>query len=239
MRLTVMTYNVGNGLAHPSRLAELLDQAAPDLVGLQELAGGQASTLAEQLAGRYPYQVLLPTGFNGKGLLSRYPVLDAEQLALYPDRPDLRAAIDLGGAALRVLVAHPPPPRLRRGRFAFDPLAISQLDTLAGLTVAHPPSVLLGDFNMTRRNPAYARLIAAGLQDAFAVAGSGRGWTLPTRLGHATQLKHRLQRLPLHPLARVDYIWYTPGLRAEAAWVGADAGSDHLPVLARLVLLPT
>jgi vancomycin resistance protein VanJ len=35
-------------------------------------------------------------------------------------------------------------------------------------------------------------------------------------------------------VARVDYIWHTPDLVALEAWVGADAGSDHLPVLARL-----
>lgn len=31
-----------------------------------------------------------------------------------------------------------------------------------------------------------------------------------------------------------DYIWVTPDLAVESAWVGQDAGSDHLPVFARL-----
>jgi endonuclease/exonuclease/phosphatase (EEP) superfamily protein YafD len=34
---------------------------------------------------------------------------------------------------------------------------------------------------------------------------------------------------------RIDYIWYTGDFRAARAWVGPDAGSDHLPVLAKLV----
>jgi endonuclease/exonuclease/phosphatase family metal-dependent hydrolase len=231
-----MTYNVGNGLADPRRLAELLRQAAADLVGLQELARTQADALAADLASVYPYQVLVPSGFAGKGLLSRHPVVCQQQLALYPGRPDLRVAVELDGIALNVLVAHPPPPRLRGARLAFDPMAAAQLDALARLALERPPGVLLGDFNMTRRHPAYARFVAAGLQDAFAAAGAGRGWTLPTRLGHAARLKHGFHRLPLRPVTRVDYIWCTPGVRAEAAWVGGDAGSDHLPVLARLVL---
>jgi hypothetical protein len=42
MPLTLMTYNVGNGLAQPSRLAHLLRQSDADLIGLQELARAQA-----------------------------------------------------------------------------------------------------------------------------------------------------------------------------------------------------
>jgi endonuclease/exonuclease/phosphatase (EEP) superfamily protein YafD len=135
-----------------------------------------------------------------------------------------------------VLVVHPPPPGLSGSRITFDTATLAQLDSLADLAIAHAPSVLLGDFNMTRRNPRHGRFVAAGVADAFAVAGTGRGWTLPVRLGHTARFRHRLQGLPLRPVARVDYISYTPPLRAEATWVGPDAGSDHLPVLARLVL---
>lgn len=232
----MMTFNVGNGLAHPSRLVRLLHQVGVDIVGLQELAPAQAEAIARELSDRYPYQVLNPHGFAGKGLLSRYPVLAAEQLALYPDRPDLRVVVDVDGIRLTVLVAHPPPPRLQRSGIRFDPATVRQLDALARLAVEHAPTVLLGDLNLTHRNPAYARFAAAGLADAFAVAGTGRGWTLPRRVGQAASFDHGLHALPLRPVARVDYIWYTSALQAEAAWVGPDGGSDHLPVLARLVL---
>jgi endonuclease/exonuclease/phosphatase (EEP) superfamily protein YafD len=231
-----MTYNVGNGLADPSRLVSLLQDAAVDLVALQELAAPQADLLAAHLGNNYPHQILIPNGFSGKGLLSRHRFLHEEQLPLYPARPDLRVVVDLAGVSLSVLVAHPPPPRLTGMRVAFDPAALAQLDALADLTLEHDPTILVGDLNMTRRNPMYARFVAAGLRDAFAVAGAGRGWTLPRRLGHAARFNYRLQGLPLVPVARVDYIWYTRHLQAEAAWVGGDAGSDHLPVLARLAL---
>jgi len=232
-----MTYNVGNGLAGPDRLVKLLRDAAPDLVGLQELTPPQADALRSELASVYPYQVLTPTGFTGKGLLSRYPLLSHEQLELYPARPDVRAAVDIEGTRLHFLIAHPPPPRLTGMRVGFHPVVVTQLGTLASLALEHAPSVLVGDFNMTHRNPAYAQFVAAGLEDAFAAVGSGRGWTLPKRMGHA-RVKHGLEGLPLRPVSRVDYIWTTPGLRAESAWVGEDAGSDHLPVLARIAFPP-
>jgi endonuclease/exonuclease/phosphatase family metal-dependent hydrolase len=72
--------------------------------------------------------------------------------------------------------------------------------------------------------------------DAFAAAGSGRGWTLPRRVGRSSRFNHAMHWLPLRPVARIDYIWCTPGIAVEAAWLGPDAGSDHLPVLARIRL---
>jgi vancomycin resistance protein VanJ len=236
MPLAVMTYNVGNGLAQPARLAAVLARAGADLVGLQELAASQAEAIARELSKIYPYQVLFPSGFAGKGLLSRYPVLESEQLWLYPSRPDLRVDVDVDGVRLSVLVAHPPPPRLERSGVRFDAATLHQLDALARVAGKCAPAVLLGDMNMTRRNAVYARFVKSGLADAFAVAGAGRGWTLPRRLGHGARFNHGLHGLPLRPVARVDYIWYTSALQAEAAWVGPDAGSDHLPVLARLAL---
>jgi vancomycin resistance protein VanJ len=227
---------VGNGLAGPRRLADLLARAQTDVVGLQELTPSQAEVLAADLASLYPYQVVAPGGFSGKGVLSRFPIVSDEQLHLYPGRPDLRVMAELGGTTVQVLVAHPPPPRLTRARLAFDALAVAQLARLAELALEHSPSVLLGDFNMTPRHPIYARFVAAGLVDAFAAAGVGRGWTLPRRVGNASRFQRGLHRVPLRPVARVDYIWCTPGVQAEAAWVGDDAGSDHLPVGARLVL---
>jgi endonuclease/exonuclease/phosphatase (EEP) superfamily protein YafD len=232
VRLSVVTFNLGNGMADPRQVHLLLERTDADVVGLQELAADQA----DALAGRYPHQVLIGSGFTGKGLLSRYPILLHEQMMLYPERPDLRAVIEVGDTPLQVIVAHPPPPRLMGGRMAFDPAASAQLATLAELALQHPPSVLLGDLNMTPRNRMYASFKSAGLVDAFAVAGAGRGWTLPRRLGQTPRFDHGLHRLPLRPVARVDYIWCTPGLHVEKAWLGDDAGSDHLPVIARLVV---
>jgi vancomycin resistance protein VanJ len=231
--VVAMTYNVGNGLAYPDRLINLIRAAHADIVGLQELALPQAEVLAK-VADVYPHQVLQPAGFAGKGLLSRYPIQSSEVLRLYPDRPDLRAWIDIDGVLVHVLVAHPPPPRLQGPRMVFDPNTLFQLEQLRGLALEHSPGLLMGDFNMTPRNPAYARYIGAGLVDAFASAGAGRGLTLPRRVGQTPRFRHGLHRVPLRPIARVDYIWCTPGVKAEAAWVGDDAGSDHLPVLARV-----
>ena len=89
--LTVMTYNVGAGLADPLRLVEVLRQSGADIIGLQELAPEQGAAIADLLGGDYPHQVLHPTGIPGKGLISRFPLRETELLELHPGRPDLQA----------------------------------------------------------------------------------------------------------------------------------------------------
>ncbi len=120
----------------------------------------------------------------------------------------------------------------------FPAAAAAQIDALAALAVASAPALLLGDFNFTPRHPMYRRLTLIGLQDAFAVDGQGRSRTLPARIGPSSRINHRLHWIPLPPVTRVDYIWHTTFITAQAASVGPDGGSDHLPVLARLSIAP-
>lgn len=234
--VTVMTFNVGNGLARARRLIPFLKASDADIIGLQELATIQAEALAAELATAYPYQELHPGGVEGKGVLSRYPLADAGLLPLFKDRPDLRVAALIGGTSLALLVTHPAPPYHHWRDTHSKAAARAQIATLSGIALACPPAVLMGDFNMTKRHAHYAHLETAGLVDAFGVAGAGPQYTLPTRVGYSRRLKHSLRWARLIPVARVDYIWLTPDLAVESAWVGRDAGSDHLPVLARISL---
>src|SRR5690606_4176580 len=182
------------------------------------------------------HQILAGTGFSGRGRLSRLPILEHGQLHLSPARPDLRAVVEHGRQAATLLRAHPPPRRLRRPGAVSDLATIRQIERLAATAVEPAPAVLLGDFNLTTGNPIYAWLESLGLVDAFLQAGVGRGVTFPVRLGKTRRVNHRLSWLPLPPMARIDYIWHSGNLTSLAAWVGAGAGSDHLPVLARLSL---
>src|SRR5918998_497147 len=91
--ITVMTYNVGAGLADPERLVAVLRQSGADIIGVQELAPAQGGAVTALLQDDYPYQVLHPTGIPGKGLISRFPVLETELLELHPGRPDLRSIV--------------------------------------------------------------------------------------------------------------------------------------------------
>ena len=238
---TVMTCNVGNDRATPERLIRVLRDSDADLVGIQELSDGQASAISDSLATEYPYQSIFSGGFAGKALLSRYPILATEQLHLSTVRPDLRTMIDLGGCEVAILVAHPPPPHPHWTGLKFDEQTWRQITALVEIALNKQPAILVGDFNLVDWRSEYTYLRRAGLKDAFSEAGTKHGHTLPKRIGpwkRFLTVNRLLSGLPLVPLLRVDYIWYTEQLQCQQAWVGQDTGSDHLPVLAKMVWSP-
>jgi endonuclease/exonuclease/phosphatase family metal-dependent hydrolase len=232
--LTVMTYNVGAGLADPARLVAMLRTCGADVVGLQELAPAQGAAIAERLRDAYPYQALHPVGIPGKGLISRFPLAEDALLDLHPGRPDLQAVVAAPSGELTVIVAHPPPPRIGRGRMTHSLLTNEQIAQITAAATGGHPAVLLTDFNRVGWQAAYRQLRKAGLIDAFGAAGRGPGFTLPTRVSHLAYRGHPLGEVPIPPLLRVDYVWHTAHFRTVQSWIGANAGSDHLPVLAEL-----
>lgn len=235
--LTVMTFNLANGLARPRELIDALRTSNADIIGLQELDETQAAAIREHLPGDYPHMRLHPLGIPGKGLLSRFPILSSDLLHFLPARPDLRATIELPGVNLRVVIAHPPPPKLDRNGIGPTPATRRQIIGLLQIVNDGGPCILMGDFNLPDRHPVYRLIANAGLTDAFRAAGRGSGATLPKRITRFAYRGNPLGNVPLPVFMRVDYIWLTPHLEAREAWVGEHAGSDHLPVLAKLEIV--
>jgi endonuclease/exonuclease/phosphatase (EEP) superfamily protein YafD len=234
-----MTANLGNGLATDDQVITALEGSGADVVALQELNQRQAGAIIPALAETYPHAVAFGDSYEGRGLLSRYPIPEAEYIELVPNRPDVFARIDLGSTNLVVIVAHPRPQVIRRGRVRFAMGSLRQLVLLANAALASPPAILLGDFNMSPRHPGYARYLRLGLIDAFQVAGTGRGWTFPIRMKMRPPRTdpQRVRLVPTPPVKRFDYIWTTPDIGIEASVIGPDTGSDHAAVLAT-VLVP-
>jgi endonuclease/exonuclease/phosphatase family metal-dependent hydrolase len=239
INLNVMTFNVGNGRADPARLVACVRTSQVDIVALQEVSHSQGDALEKGVQDIFSYRSIYPGGFAGKAILSRFPISESVQIHNIPDRPDLKAVIDLEETQVTVIAAHPSPPRFHRTGFHFDAQTISQINALAEMANRRAPSILLGDFNLVKRQSEYKIMVNNELKDAFQESGSGFGYTLPRRVGPWRRM-HWLNRVlswvPLIPAARVDYIWYTETFRCNACWVGQDAGSDHLPVLAKLVM---
>lgn len=237
--VTVMTYNLGDGLAAPAYVIPLIEQSGADIVGLQEVTAVTGNALDTQLADTYPYRVIRGIGIPGKALLSKYPIVDYRWLDENPDRPDLLATIDIEGQLVTVIVAHPPPPHLTTGGIVSRPGGDDQFESLlATIDATQGPLLLLGDLNITNDHFRYGQLKNLGLLDAFDEAGDGLGYTTPVRLPILADVSETIGEAPIFPLLRIDYVWGTPHWFALDAWVGDDAGSDHLPVIARMALAP-
>ncbi|MEZ4505117.1 MAG: endonuclease/exonuclease/phosphatase family protein [Thermomicrobiales bacterium] len=227
----VLSYNVGNGLAPVDRLVHYLYYAEADIIGLQELSDEQADAIESQLYGAFPYRVLHPGGFAGKGLLSKFPITDSESHPFANGRPDLSARLEIRGREAQVVVAHPRPPKVRMTGATFDPVTMKQIQEVVRIATSGIPSLVLGDFNMTDKQPEHRILTAAGLIDAFHEVGKSAA-SFPKRVGQPHRFGPRTQNITLPPVIRIDYIWYTREFIARSAGIGRDAGSDHLPVVA-------
>jgi endonuclease/exonuclease/phosphatase family metal-dependent hydrolase len=230
--LTVTSYNIHRGVGLDRRLdldriADVIAETAPDVVGLQEVIrekGGEASDQAAYLAVRLGMELVMGAtrahgaGTYGNAVLTRLPVLgsarrDLSQGAREP-RGVLRVDLDVKGTPLHVFNCHLGLGLSERreqlellGRF------IRTSARLMG------PRVLLGDFNEWHRGP-----ITRGLRREF---------SSPMR-------RMRRTHPALFPLFALDRIYWDVELQGEQFHVHrsrrARVASDHLPVVVRLAV---
>ncbi len=238
--ITILSFNTWGYSESPETAQAIVASGTPDIVVLQELSGALAAVIDRDLAGIYPYRLMEPA--NRKGILSRYPLTDAN--GSLP--PDVRwftqaAEVDLGGRRLTVynvhLYATTVLSDLATGRSVADGLAggaAAREEQAAALirdiAARAGPVVVAGDLNATDQSTVYA-MLTEHLDDAHRRAGSGFGHTFPAYRGSF----HGLSILPR--TVRIDMILYSPDLQAVESRVVPEHGeSDHNPVWATLTM---
>ncbi len=83
------------------------------------------------------------------------------------------------------------------------------------------PTILMCDCNFTDTSETYSQM-QNFMRDSFHQAGWG--------FGHTTMGRFL-------SIGRIDYIWHTKDIKTTEAYVGREAGSDHLPMIAKLQLV--
>jgi vancomycin resistance protein VanJ len=211
-----------------------------DVVGLVEVTRRQSDSLRDDKALRARFRYVLLRPLAGRALLSRYPVLDSGIQSIPGGRPGtamLWARLDLGrGQQLLVIVAHPLPARAqpsselplrwdaapRDAEIAFI-RSFTDAQIAAGRRV-----VLMGDFNVTDREPA-GRSLTRGLSDAHDVAGWGAG---------ASWAPVALRKRGI-ALVRIDRILGGPGVVPTSFRTDCTfRGSDHCILAATVAVAP-
>jgi endonuclease/exonuclease/phosphatase (EEP) superfamily protein YafD len=220
--------------ANPDDTLAVIRGLDADIIAVQELGPLLRYQLENDMRADYPYQVhKVLHGYEGLGLLSRFPIVESETHIVvkvaedYDSAPRyIRAVIDLKGRRVAVYNFHPTRPAFRPGVEYDD--AFNQMNVRAmldRLEMEELPILMLCDCNATPRSRTYAWLDDR-FDNAFDARGWGFGLTFPASGGRAP-----------FPIMRIDHIWYSHDFAALDAEVGADGGgSDHLPLWARLVL---
>ena len=218
--LKVGTANLNLATADFAPLRQWLASAdAPDVVFLQEFTELAQRALADDpaLAARYPHRLAVPQPDPfGLAILSRHPLADTQVLQPRTDHDTLRlrATMTWSGRPVQLSALHPMPPISSAFAQARDRALQDETQHLAQTSGL---SVMAGDLNTTP----WARGLWGAEQAQMRRAGLAVP-TWPNAWGW-------LSVLPL------DHVLASPGWQLVDAHTGPDLGSDHRPMVVRLV----
>lgn len=234
IRLRVMTFNVGTEPLDISGLTWLIEHEGIDLICLQEVRGYEFPLELDEFI-----QVNQWHRSSSGMVLSRFPILQDFGVVqyLYGDRgyqgTNLsRVRISPGpGQEIDVLSAHLPSIRYglyamleyKPGEFQFqiNERRRNIAQALGNLLPEPGVPLLIGaDLNTPSESPILDPL-RPFLRNAFDHAGWGYGYTKPSD----------------QPWIRIDHVLASDEFAITRSWVGPALGSDHLPMIAEVILV--
>ena len=239
--LTVMSFNIWGYSRSENTAHAILQDKAPDIVALQELAPEMVEILVKEVGDTYPYHAI-SIGIHGYGMgvFSRYPLMELDSSCPADSNWQvqiLRVVRDdqsfvLYNVHLQVsnVIAY-----FEEGISVADRVEASFRNReaqarclVADIATRVEPVILAGDFNSTDQSDTYG-ILAERLTDAHQAVGWGFGHTFPAYCG-------TWRGLPIIPRQmRLDMIFYSDDLTALSSRVSSIHGeSDHLPVLVQL-----
>jgi endonuclease/exonuclease/phosphatase family metal-dependent hydrolase len=231
--IRVMTYNIHVGIGMDKkldlkRIADVINEQKPDLVGLQEVDRGVQRTqrideIAElskltQMDYAFAFNLAYQGGQYGVAILSRFPIRATEHrlfknLREAERRGCIRAEVRIDGRLVSFVTTHLDYQNDDGRLFEAEQL-------LAALKEVKEPLIVVGDFNDLPTGQTY-QLLRNTFADAWIEGrGSGEGFSYPAD----------------KPTKRIDYIFARQGdgIRTKRVWVVTTLASDHIPVVADL-----
>ena len=240
IQVKVMSYNIHHAVGEDNvldleRIAKVIEDSGAEIIGLQEVDNhwaersnfeDQAKWLAERLGMHYTYAANLdrdplnlgePRRQYGTAVLSNYPIIDAENYSLTKignteQRGLLETVINVKGHHLKFYNTHLALTSAERD------IQVKEIIEIASRTEG--PKVIMGDLNAKPDSNEMQPLFAS-YKDAF--ADQNDAYTIPADL----------------PTRRIDYIFTSKEMQTNHAEVISTIASDHLPIVAELILDPS
>jgi endonuclease/exonuclease/phosphatase family metal-dependent hydrolase len=246
--IRVMTYNIHVGVGMDkkldlARIAKVINEQKPDLVGLQEVDRGVERTqrideiveLAKltRMDYAFAFNLKYQGGQYGVAILSRHRILATDH-RLYKNlreaerRGFIRAEVIFHGQKLNFVTTHLD--------YQYEDGRVFETEQLlAGLKDVTGPLIVVGDFNEEPTGQAY-RLIKTHFIDTWTQLLYG-SWLDGSKV-RTQQPSQRLTYPADKPAKRIDYIFtrQSDRIRTKRAWIVETLASDHLPMVAELEL---
>ncbi|HJZ79065.1 MAG TPA: endonuclease/exonuclease/phosphatase family protein [Pyrinomonadaceae bacterium] len=229
----VMTYNIHVGIGMDKkldlpRIAKVINEQKPDLVGLQEVDRGvtrtqQIDEIAElakltKMEYAFAFNLKYQGGQYGVAILSKFTITATDH-RLYQNRREaerrgfIRAEVIVDGRTVSFATTHLD--------YQYEDGRVFEAEQLlSALRDVREPLIVVGDFNDVPAGGAY-QLVQQQFVDAWtAVRSSDEGYSYPAD----------------KPVKRIDYIWLRRAdrMRTKRAWIVETQASDHVPVVADL-----
>ena len=218
LRVLLANVNVKNQTYAPT--IDLIQREQPDLFAIIETNRTWLSEL-EAVKATYPYRLRSPHAESfGIALYSKFP-LRPETISVPSEAEDFHVLATVAAQQpIGVIALHPPPPKNQR-------LSEQRNQELAAISryiqAQKLPVIVIGDFNMTLWSPYYQQFSKdAGLKDCRQGFGILPTWTT---------------RFPLLYIP-IDHCLVSPEIIVMQIKTGTNVKSDHLPVIAELILPP-
>ncbi len=216
--LKIVSFNVSPRNDDHAGVTRLVREAQPDILGLIEITPSFLEKIGPALQ-EFPYRYEAPEQKSwGLALYSKYRLSDASLIRLRDDLPPIiTATLQMADANYEVVLVHPYPPMNAK----LTELRNAHLEEMARyIARSGRPALVLGDLNIAMWSPYYRDFVKkAGLTNARRGAGVQSTWPPSRVLG-----------------VPIDHILHSDSITSSGFAVLPGAGSDHLPIAARVKL---
>lgn len=215
--LKLLMANVNSSNTQYSLFLDLVRQANPDIIVIQEISEGWKKALTN-LNSNWPQHKVIPRPDNfGIALYSKIPL---EQLNVVPlgrsEVPAIEASFKLNNKKIQIFAVHTLPPMSAR---YFD-LRNGQMQEISQwIQQQQEPCVLIGDLNCSMWSPYFEKLLQdsqlKNVRQGFGILPS---WPAKTAM----------IRIP------IDHCLVDHTFQVNKTYLGPFIGSDHLPLIVEL-----
>jgi endonuclease/exonuclease/phosphatase family metal-dependent hydrolase len=230
--LKVITYNVNWGFVKPDNVVDFLAGSDADVICLQETHKQWEAVLKHRLEERYPYCVFREEGgAGGIAVMSKYKL--SSITFLEPTAgwfPALLVEVQTPIGLLQFLNVHLRPPLSDRGSanasayYNTPDIHQKELQDFIVKADSQKPLIITGDFNEDEKGKAVRWLLEQGFADTLSMYDFySKTWEW--KVFYGVTLKNRY-----------DHIIISEHLKCTGACVMRVKASDHMPVLAVIVL---